>query len=360
MSSVPNDKRNPNQAKVDAPHPDDSRKPDGPNELTSQSWKYVAKKTWREFSDDHCTDLAAALTYYAVLSLFPAMLALVSLLGVFGQGQKTTDALLEMVEGVAPQSVLDTLEPALNNLMSSPATGFALVTGLLGALWSASGYVGGFGRAMNRIYEVDEGRPFYKLRPRMLVITALMLLMVAAAGLMLVVSGPIAEAIGNTIGLGDTALTVWNIAKWPALLALVVLIVAILYYATPNVQQPKFRWISLGAVFAIVVWIVASVIFGLYVSKFGNYDKTYGTLGGVIVFLLWLWLTNIALMFGAELDAEVERARELQAGISAEETIQLPPKDTKKSDKDAAKEAKEVAEAKDLRRSHAKADGKKG
>lgn len=357
MASAPsNANTNPNREKADAPHPDDSRKPDSPDELTSRSWKFLAKKTWREFSDDQCTDLAAALTYYAVLSLFPALLALVSLLGVFGQGQKTTDALLDMVRGVAPESALATVEPALNNLMDSPATGFALITGLLGALWTASGYVGAFGRAMNRVYEVDEGRPFYKLRPRMLVITAVMLIMVAIAAVLLVVSGPVAEAIGDTIGLGSTAVTVWNIAKWPALLAVVVLIVAMLYYFTPNVQQPKFRWISLGAVFAIVVWIVASVLFGFYVTNFGSYNKTYGTLAGVIVFLLWLWLTNIALLFGAELDAEVERARELQAGLPAEEAIQLPPQDTKKSDKDAAKDEKDIQEARDIRTSHARSN----
>jgi len=353
MASVADGTKNPNKEKADAPHPDDSRKPDSPTDLTSKSWKYLLKKTWREFGDDQCTDLAAALTYYAVLSLFPAMLALVSLLGVFGQGQETTDALLDMIQGIAPASALQTLEPVINQLTSSSGTGFALALGLAGAVWSASGYVGAFGRAMNRVYEVDEGRPFYKLRPRQLIITTVVLIMVAIAAVMLVVSGPIAETIGDTIGLGSTAVTVWNIAKWPVLLAVVVLIVAILYYFTPNVQQPKFRWISVGAIFAIVVWIVLSIVFAFYVSNFGSYNKTYGTLAGVIVFLLWLWLTNIALLFGAELDAEMERARELQAGLPAEETIQLPPQDTKKSDKDAAKDQKDVAEAKEIREAHA-------
>lgn len=353
MATVANDARNPNQQKADAPHPDDARKPDSPTDLTSRSWKFVGKKTLREFLDDQCTDLAAALTYYAVLALFPALLALLSLLGVFGQGQKTADAVLEMIQGVLPVDALRTLEPVIVQLTESSATGFALVFGLLGALWAASGYVGAFGRAMNRIYEVDEGRPFYKLRPRMIVITAIVLVMVAVAAVLLVVSGPVAEAIGDAIGLGETALTVWNIAKWPVLLGVVVLIVAILYYATPNVQQPRFRWISIGALFAIVVWILASVVFGFYVSMFGNYEKTYGTLAGVIIFLLWLWITNLALLFGAELDAEVERARELQAGLRAEETLQLPPQDTKKSDKDAAKEAKDVQEARDIREDHA-------
>jgi membrane protein len=223
------------------------------------------------------------------------------------------------------------------------------VFGLLGALWSASGYVGAFGRAMNRVYEIDEGRPIWKLRPVQLIITLFSLVLVAVAAAALVLTGPVAEAVGNQIGLGSTAILVWDIAKWPVLLAIVVVIVAVLYYATPNVKQPKFRWISIGAVFAILVWILASVAFGLYVAMFASYDKTYGSLAGVIVFLLWLWLTNLALLFGAELDAELERGRQLQAGIEAEETIQLPPRDTRNIEKAAKKHQKDVAAGRGIR-----------
>ena len=331
-----------------APHPDDDRKPDAISDLKKASWKFILRKTLREFSKDQCTDLAAALTYYAVLALFPAMLALVSLLSIIGQGQKGTDALLGIVKDVAP-SAANTMQGVVTQLTASHAGGFALVIGLLGALWSASGYIGAFGRAMNRIYEVDEGRPFYKLRPVMLLVTLVAVILAAAVALALVVSGPVARAVGSAIGLGSAAVTAWNIAKWPVILIVAIAVVAILYYATPNIRQPKFRWISLGAAIAVVVWIIASVAFGFYVANFSSYNKTYGTLAGVIVFLLWLWITNLALLFGAEIDSETERGRQLQAGIKAEETLQLPPRDTKASDKNAAKDEKELAQARSLR-----------
>jgi membrane protein len=333
-----------------APHPDDDRKPDGVTDLTKQSWKFILRKTLREFSKDQCTDLAAALTYYAVLALFPALLALVSLLSIIGQDQKGTDALMGIVRDVAP-SAANTMQGVVTQLSASHAGGFALVIGLLGALWSASGYIGAFGRAMNRIYQIDEGRPFYKLRPIMLLVTLIAVILAALIALALVVSGPVARAVGSAIGLGSAAVTAWNIAKWPVILIVVIAVVAILYYATPNIKQPKFRWISLGAAIAVVVWIVASVAFGFYVANFASYNKTYGTLAGVIVFLLWLWITNLALLFGAEIDSETERGRQLQAGIKAEETLQLPPRDTKASDKTAAKDEKELAQARSLRES---------
>lgn len=317
--------------------PDDSRKPDSPTDIEKPSWKYVIKRTVREFSRDQCTDLAASLTYYAILSLFPALLVVVSLLGVFGQGQATVDAVLQMVEELGPASAVDTLRGPIEQLVQAPTAGLALIIGVLGALWSASGYVGAFGRAMNRIYEIEEGRPIWKLRPQMLLVTALVLIFAGATGLMLVVSGPIARTIGDVVGLGETAVTVWNIAKWPVMLVLVIVIVAVLYYTTPNVKQPKFRWVSVGSVIAIVVWILASVLFAVYVTNFGSYNKTYGSLAGAIIFLLWLWITNLALLFGAEFDAELERGRQLQGGIEAEKTLQLPPRDTRASEKNEAK-----------------------
>jgi membrane protein len=331
-----------------APHPDDDRKPDDITDLHKQSWKYIAKKTLREFSKDQCTDLAAALTYYAVLALFPAILAMVSLLSIFGQGQSGANALMDIVRQVAPSSA-NTMQGVVDQLSQSHAGGIGLIIGLLGALWSASGYIGAFGRAMNRMYEIDEGRPFYKLRPVMLLVTLIAVVMVALVAVALVVSGPVARAVGDAVGLGSTAVTVWNIVKWPVILIVVVLVVAVLYYATPNIKQPKFRWISMGAGIAVVVWIVASVLFAFYVANFSSYNKTYGSLAGVIVFLLWLWITNLALLFGAEFDSETERARQLQAGMPAEETIQLPPRDTKASDKLAAKEEQDIAQGREIR-----------
>lgn len=333
------------------PDPDDPRKPDSPTDLTKPSVFYVLRKTAREFQHDQCTDLAAALTYYAVLSLFPAVLVVVSLLGVFGQGRRTTDAVLDIVSDLAPASTVDTLRPTIQQLVESPSAGFALVLGILTALWSASGYVGAFGRAMNRIYEIPEGRPVWKLRPLQLVLTLAGLIMVAAIAFMLAVSGPVARAFGNAIGLGEVALTLWNVLRWPVILLFVVVAVAVLYYATPNVQQPKFRWISVGAALAILVWILASVGFGFYVASFGSYNKTYGALAGVIIFLLWLWITNLALLFGAELDSELERGRQLQAGMPAEKDLQLPPRDTRASEKYEAAAEKDVERGRKLRQS---------
>ena len=341
-----------------APHPDDERKPDSPDDVTKPSWKYVLRKTMREFTTDQCTDLAAALTYYATLALFPALLAIVSLLGLFGQAGATTNAVLDIMASFVSPSMVEGLREPITSLVETPAAGFAFVTGLLGALWSASGYVGAFARAMNRIYSIQEGRPFYKLRPTMFVITIITVLLLVIAGLLLVLSGPIAERVGAAIGLGDFAVTVWNIVKWPVLAGIMVLLVAILYYATPNVKQPKFRWMSLGALLALVVWVIASIGFAFYVSNFGSYNATYGALGTMIVFLLWVWITNIALLFGAEFDAEIERVRELQAGIEAEENIQLPPRDTKQSDKLADKVAEDVLIGRRLRQSNGKTDGK--
>jgi membrane protein len=332
-----------------APHEDDSRKPDSPGDLTKPSWKFTLKKAFSEFGRDQCTDLAAALTYYAVLAVFPALLALVSLLGVFGQGESTTSALLDIVRSIGQGTAADQLEGPIRQMTEAKAAGFGLVFGILGALWSASGYVGAFGRALNRIYQIDEGRPVWKLRPLQLLLTLAGIMMAALVLVGLVVSGPMAKAIGGAIGLGDTAVTVWNIAKWPVMLAIVVVLVAVLYYASPNVKQPKFRWMSVGAAVAILVWLIASVAFGFYVANFGSYNKTYGSLAGVIVFLLWLWLTNLALLFGAEVDSELERSRQLQAGIKAEETLQLPPRDTRASDKKAEKLEEQVEEGRRLR-----------
>jgi membrane protein len=340
-----------------APAPDDDRKPDSPTDVAKPSWKYIAKKTLREFSKDQCPDLAAALTYYSVLSIFPALLALVSLLGIFGDPQKTTSALLDIVQGFAPGQTVDTIRPMVQDLANSSAAGLTFILGLLTAIWSASGYVGAFGRAMNRVYEIDEGRPFVKLRGTMLGVTVVNLLIVVVIAAMLVLSGPVAESVGNLIGLGGAFLTVWNIAKWPVMLVLIIAAIAILYYATPNVKQPKFRWMSMGSAIAVVVFLLASLAFGFYVAYSNSYNKTYGAIGGVIVALLWLWILNMSLLFGAEFDAETERGRQLQAGIEAEETIQLPPRGTKKSDKLQKQEEEDIRLGRELREKYSAENG---
>ncbi|TFD17353.1 YihY/virulence factor BrkB family protein [Cryobacterium sp. TMT1-21] len=323
--------------------------PDSLTEIAKPSWKYVLRKTLREFSADQCTDLAAALTYYAVLSIFPALIALISLLGVFGQGNTATNSILSLVDQVAPGGTADTLRAPLEQFSSSPAAGVALVGGILLALWSASGYVGAFSRAMNRIYEMEEGRPFWKLRPMQLGVTVVCILLIVVVLVVLIVSGPVTNALGSALGLGQTVQLVWSVIKWPILALAAVLIIAILYYATPNAQQPKFRWISLGALLALITLAVSSFLFGLYVTNFSNYDRTYGSLAGIVVFLLWLWIANVALLVGAEFDAELERGRQLQAGIAAEEEIQLPPRDTRKSDKAADKAREDIKLGRRLR-----------
>jgi membrane protein len=313
------------------PDPEDPRKPDSPTDLTKRSWLGVLKRTVLEFKQDDCTDWAAALTYYGVLAMFPALIALTSLIGLVGDPTKTTDALLGIVDALGPSSAVDTFAEPVRQVAHDQSAGLALILGLLVALWSASGYVGAFGRAANAVYEVEEGRPFYKLRPLQVLVTLICVIMLALVALSLVITGPVAQAVGDAVGLGSAAVTAWDIAKWPVMAVVVSVIFSLLYYATPNVKQPKFRWITPGGVIALVVWIVASAGFAFYVANFSSYNKTYGTLAAVVVFLVWLWISNLAVLFGAEFNAEMERARELQAGMTeAEHTIQLPPRDTKK------------------------------
>lgn len=317
--------------------------------LTPKGLLAVYQRAFREFGQDQVTDIAAGLTYFAVLALFPALLAIVSLLSLINQSANVTDGILNIFSSLAPQETVDTLKGPIEDLTATPAAGLGFVVGLVGAIWSASGYVGAFSRGMNRIYGVQEGRPYLKFQPVILLITIISLVTLASMALMIVVSGDIAEAIGNVIGLGETALLVWNIAKWPVVAFLAVLLLALLYYATPNVKQHRFRWLTVGAITALVVWALATFGFFFYVSNFGNYDATYGTLGGVIVFLLWVYLSNMALMFGAEVDSEVERVRELQAGIKAEYAIQLPLRGTARIDAAIEAEAKAVLASKKLR-----------
>ncbi|MEL4357992.1 MULTISPECIES: YihY/virulence factor BrkB family protein [unclassified Luteococcus] len=335
--------------KSEAPHPDDPRKPSSPAELHKPGWKFTAKNALREFTNDQCTDLAAGLTYFMVMALFPGLLALISMMALFGQSEGGAQALLDIVRQLAPGDAYNQIKEPLMNMVNSRGTGLALFIGLASAMWSASGYVGAFGRTMNKVYEVAEGRPMVKLRLTNLAVTLFCTLVGSLMLVAMVVSGPIAEAVGNVIGLGSQAVMLWGIVKWPVMLLLVVLMVAVLYHFTPNVKQPKFKWMSVGAAVAILVWILASLAFAFYVANAGNYSKTYGALAGVIVMLLWLWLTNLALLFGAEVDSELERARQLQTGLRAEESLQLPPRDTKGIEKHEKKEAEAMAEARDVR-----------
>jgi len=312
---------------------DEGRAPDDVTDLPKASWKGVLKRTAKEFNEDKLTDWAAALTYYAILSIFPALLVLVSLLGL--AGQSTTQALINNVGTVAPGPAKQIFTNAVTNLQKSQgAAGILFVVGLAGALWSASGYIGAFMRAANSVWEVEEGRPIWKTIPLRLIVTAVMLILLTASALAVVLTGPLAKTVGNVVGLGSAAVTAWDIAKWPVLILIMAFMIALLYYATPNVKHPKFQWVSPGSIVAVVLWIVASALFAFYVGNFGSYNKTYGTLGGVIVFLTWLWITNVVILFGAELNAEVERGRQIQAGVPADQEPYLEPRDTTKWDPD--------------------------
>jgi membrane protein len=309
--------------------PDDPRKPASPTDLRRRTWLQIARRALTEFKEDNITDWSAALTYYSVLSIFPGVIVFVALLGLFGQGAATVDKLISIVGEIGvPQSALDSLRGPIEQVVNqqSGKAGLALVLGIAGALWSASGYIGAFMRAMNGIYEVREGRKFYILRPLQILVTVVCVLLLTAITLALVTSGSVAKAVGDALGVGEAALTAWNIAKWPVIVIIVSVMIAGLYHVAPNVKQPRFRWFTLGSFLALVLWVIASAAFGFYVANFGSYNKTYGSLGAVISFLVWMWITNNVLLFGAEVNAEVERGRELQAGQPAEEEIQLPPR----------------------------------
>jgi membrane protein len=286
------------------------------------------KRTVKEFSEDNLTDWAAALTYYGVLALFPALIALTSIVGLFTTPEELTDALTAVV----PQSAATTLGPVIDQVAGSNGTaGFALILGLAGAVWSASGYVGAFTRAANVVYETPEGRKIWKLKPLQLLVTLIGILFAAVILALLVLSGPVVDAIAGAIGVGETGQTIWNIAKWPVVLVVLALMIAVLYYSTPNAKLRGFKWVSPGAGVAILVAVVASAAFAFYVGNFGSYNKTYGALAGVVVFLIWFWLINVALLFGIELDAEIERNRELKEGVPrAAKEIQLDAREEPK------------------------------
>jgi membrane protein len=312
--------------------------PDAPTDLGKRSWWGTVRRTVSEFRHDNLTDWAAALTYYAVLSLFPAIIALISILGLVVPPATITRVITDIVSQLGPRSAVETFKGPIQSISSNQsAAGIMLIAGIGAALWTASGYVGAFMRASNAIYEREEGRPFWILRPFQLFVTLVLVLLAALVVLALIVSGPVAKAVGNAVGLGDTGVTVWNIAKWPVLLVVVMFMLAILYWSSPNAKPAGFRWVSPGSVLAVIVWIVASAGFAFYVANFGSYNKTYGALGGVIVFLVWMWITNVAVLLGGELNAETERARELEADIpGAEEEIQAPYRAVPKEERERA------------------------
>jgi membrane protein len=299
------------------------REPEQPTDVPKPAWGGVLKRTFREFQGDNLTDLAAALTYYGVLAIFPMLIVIVSVLGLIGKS--VTQPLLNNLGQVAPGAAKTIFTNAITNIQSHQGTaGVLFIVGLVVALWSASGYIAAFMRASNVVWDVPEGRPFYKTVPIRLAVTLITVVLLTLSALAVVLTGSLAGKVGNLIGVGSTAVQVWDIAKWPVMLLIIAVILAILYYASPNVRQPGFRWVSPGSVLAVVLWIVVSVLFALYVSNFGSYNKTYGALASVVIFLMWLWLTNIAILLGAELNAELERGRQIIGGHPEDEEPYLP------------------------------------
>ncbi len=314
--------------------------PDEPSDLPKRSWWAVLKRTVAEFRDDELTDRAAALTYYGVLSLFPALLVLVSALGI--AGESATREILDNLQRLAPNAARDVISNAVRELQAGAATGSVLaVVGLVLAVWSASGYVAAFIRAANAVYDIKEGRPVWKLTPLRVALTLVLMVLASVSALIVVFTGGLARQAGEALGVGDTAVMVWDIAKWPVLVVLVVVMIAILYWAAPNAAGRGFRWVTPGSGVALVLWLVASGGFALYVANFASYNKTYGTFAGVIVFLVWLWVTNLAVLLGLEFDAELSRQRAIAGGHPPEEEPYVRPRDTRAWSADEREEARE-------------------
>ncbi|MFJ7149192.1 YihY/virulence factor BrkB family protein [Streptomyces sp. NPDC100445] len=309
------------------------RAPDTPVKLPRSAWAAVLKGSLREFRDDELTDRAAALTYYAVLSLFPALLVLVSLLAV--AGKSATDKVLANLRNLAPGPARDIITQAVRQLGNGSGAGsLVALIGIVLAVWSASGYVAAFIRAANAVYDMPEGRPAWKILPVRVGVTVVLMVLAVASALIVVFTGGLARRAGQTLGIGDTALTVWTIAKWPVLVVLVTVMIAILYWATPNAKVKGFRWLTPGSALALLIWMAASAGFAFYVANFASYNKTYGTMAGVIVFLVWLWLTNLAILLGLEFDAETVRQRAVAGGHPPQAEPYTQPRDTRKWDEE--------------------------
>jgi membrane protein len=315
--------------------------PSKPTELPKSSWFAVLRRAAKQIQPDELTDRAAALTYYGVQAIFPGVLVLVSVLGLLGHS--TAQSLIDNLGQVAPGSVKSFLQTVIQNAQKQKgAAGILGIVGIVLALWSASGYVAAFMRAANRIYAMPEGRPIWKTAPTRLAVTIFTVVCLVVGLIIVVATGTLADQIGKALGIGSTAVLVWEIAKWPVLLLIFALMLAVLYAAAPNVRQGGFRWISPGAALAVVIWLIASGLFALYVANFASYNKTYGSLAAVIVFLVWLWISNLAILLGAEFDAELEHERALREGVPEDSAQFATPKDTRKFDEAQTRDAEQV------------------
>jgi membrane protein len=302
---------------------------DHPTAVVRNDWKDILRRSIQQFKHDDVSDRAAALTYFGVQALFPGLLILVSIFGFLGRG--TTQKFLDNIGQLAPGNVRSFLDAVISQTQGkSGAATAGVIVGALLAFWSASGYIAAFMRASNAIYDVDEGRPAWKTIPVRLGVTLVVVILLVATGVMVLVTGSVAEQVGKALGIGDAAVLAWEIAKWPVLLVLVSLLFSVLYWACPNVKQPGFKWLTPGGVVAVVMWLVVSGLFAIYVAFSDSYNRTYGSLATVIIFLVWLWLSNISILVGAEFNAEIERQRAINVGQPADREPYVELRDTRK------------------------------
>lgn len=308
---------------------DESRagSPAHPGQLRGDTWIYLLRRTVREFIRDGCPDAAAALTFFAVLSIFPAALALIAVVGLVGDSEDAVTRLLDLIDQVAPAAVAETLRAPLLDISGATGAGLTLVISIATALWSASLYVGAFGRLVNRVYEVEEGRPYWKRKPAQIVVTIALLVLALIVIAVITLSAAIARALGDAWNLGDAAIDTWNVVRWPVLALAAVIMVTLLFTTTSNVRHSRLRWVAPGALLTLALIGASSALFTLYVSTIGDYGRTFGALGGIVVFLIWLFLLNLALLMGVEFIAELERGRQLQAGIAAEGRVERTLRD---------------------------------
>jgi len=314
---------------------------DSPAQLSHDDWQAILTRTWHEFRINQVYDIAATLTYYAVLAIFPAILAVLAVLGIFGSAEAVANDVLRVIEDLGGSSVIDPLREAIEQLLTAAETAPAFIIGLVVALWATSGFVGAFGRGMNRIYGVEEGRPFWEMRPAMIGISAILLVLGTISAFAIILTGPIAESAARVLGLDEGIVFWWDLGKLPVLAGIALFVIVLLYWAAPNVKRRNLRWFSVGAATALATWMVSTTLFGGYALGFGSYERMYGVLGGAVALLLWIWLSNLAMLFGAVLDTEVERARQLRAGVAAEDHVQLPLRDDRLIEKNREQRAKD-------------------
>ncbi|WP_417510111.1 YihY/virulence factor BrkB family protein [Microbacterium sp.] len=313
-------------------------------------WTFAIRRIFRAFAADGCADVGASLAFYAILALLPASMVGFSILSVLGRDEETAQISLDVVRAVAPEEAADGVADFLRELADLRMSGLLLASGVLLSIWAVARYVGVFARGMNRIHRVEEGRRIWALKLSQLAIAVVIIVCAVIAALFLAGSDRVAQAVGEVFGLGEVALFIWRIVRWPLLVLLVVFVVALLYYFAPNIRPSRFRWMSLGAAVAILVLAIASMAFGFYIANLSDYDRVYGPLAGVIIFALWMWIANMSLLVGVEFDRELERVRELRDGVPAERQVQLPLRDATRIAKTVRKDSADVAEARRIRR----------